>query len=126
MAFEFNESAPIYLQILKKIKMDICSGHLQPGEKLPSVRDLAAANRVNPNTAQRVYQELEREGLTATQRGMGTFVTEDGELIASLRRVLANLEITTFLESMANIGFSNEEILTQITTKLEEFPCKQS
>lgn len=71
---DFDATIPIYLQIMNDIKRDIVTGRLGQGAKLPSVRECAEANTVNPNTVQRAYQELEREGVSETRRGMGTFV----------------------------------------------------
>ena len=56
---EYNTSQPIYLQVMDAIKRDIVTGKLQPGDKLPSVRDLAILYTINPNTVSRVYKELE-------------------------------------------------------------------
>ena len=72
---DFDARMPIYLQIMEGIKKDIISGKLKRGEKMPSVRNMAAELKVNVNTMQRVYQELEREGLITTQRGTVSFVT---------------------------------------------------
>ena len=74
MYIEFNDKTPIYLQIMDLIKMDIVTGKLKARDKLPSVREMASNLKVNPNTLQRAYQELERLGIVYTQRGMGTFV----------------------------------------------------
>ena len=72
----FDPMSPIWLQVAIRIKQQIVTGELPPGSKLPGGRDLAMQYGINPNTAARIYQELEREGLCATQRGLGTFVTE--------------------------------------------------
>ena len=71
---EYNPALPIYLQVANSIKRDIVTGRLELGARLPSVRDLAVAYTINPNTVSRVYKELEMEDVCFTRRGMGTFV----------------------------------------------------
>ena len=85
----FRNDIPIYTQLIAQIQQRIVSGALLPGERLPSVRDLAAEAGVNPNTMQRAMMEMEREELVYSQRTAGRFVTEDGERIRRLRESLA-------------------------------------
>ena len=73
---EFQNNYPIYLQIADDIKRRIVIGELHPGDKLPSNTDLAVAYTVNPNTVQRIYRQLEVEGITFTRRGVGTFLSD--------------------------------------------------
>ena len=77
MKWQFSNDAPIYSQLIEQIKVGIVSGAFPPGERLPSVRDLATEAGVNPNTMQRALAELERDGLVYSQRTAGRFVTED-------------------------------------------------
>ena len=106
MKWQFSNDAPIYSQLIAQIKVGIVSGAFPPGERLPSVRDLATEAGVNPNTMQRALTELEREGLVYSQRTTGRFVTEDQAKIAYAKRSLA------FLEAMTHLGYGREEILT--------------
>jgi GntR family transcriptional regulator len=69
---------PIFLQIIEQVKYKIAAGALQEGDQLPSVRQLATHLRINPNTVSKAYNELERNGLIQTRRGMGCFVTDKG------------------------------------------------
>ena len=71
---DYRDSRPIYTQIIDGFREQIATGVLQPGEKLPSVRELAAALAINPNTIQRSYRQLEVEGWIATVPGKGCFV----------------------------------------------------
>jgi GntR family transcriptional regulator len=75
---------PIYLQIADEIRAAVAAGIYRPGEVLPSLRALAIDIQVNPNTVQRAYDELEREGLIYSQRGKGLFVAEQGAASAQL------------------------------------------
>lgn len=117
---DFDQNIPIYMQIIDLIKRDIISKKLKGGGKLPSVREMAERVKVNPNTIQRVYQELEREGLTYTQRGMGTFITEDPEKLAAINKEMAKSIILTFLGKMKELGFSGDEIIEITTAYLEK------
>ena len=77
---DYQDSRPIYAQIVDGFREQITGGVLRPGEKLPSVRDLAAQLAINPNTIQRAYRRLEAEGWIATVPGKGCFVCGDGEI----------------------------------------------
>ncbi|MCY9448646.1 GntR family transcriptional regulator, partial [Bacillus haynesii] len=81
MANEFSASKPIYRQIAEQLFKKMIRGEIKPGEKLPSVRELAVQTQVNPNTIQRTYNEMERMGVVETRRGQGTFVVEHTEVI---------------------------------------------
>ena len=111
---QFDPNSPIWLQVMNRIKTDIAAGRIRPGEKLPGGRELALSFSINPNTAARVYQELEKEGLCGTRRGMGTFVTEDTEQIAAVRRSMAEAAIRQFLEHMENLGITRQEAAEMI------------
>ncbi|CAM3054642.1 GntR family transcriptional regulator [Hathewaya histolytica] len=117
---EFNNNLPIYIQIMNYIKSKIVTEEIKPGDKLPSVRELSSQLKVNPNTIQRTYSELEREGVTYTQRGMGTFVIEENNLIYNLKKNMAKDIIQKFIGDMRSIGFSNKEILEVISQFLED------
>ena len=89
MAWNLDSDRPIYAQLLERIQLQIVSGIYAPGDKLPSVRDLAAEASVNPNTMQKAFAELERSGLIETKRTSGRFVTEDKNMITQIRTQLA-------------------------------------
>ena len=109
MSFAFSDKIPIYLQIMNLVKQDVVVGKLVSGEKLLSVREMAEKYSVNPNTVQRVYQELERENIIFTQRGMGTFVTQDRSKIEEIKNGMAEELVVSFLRGMERLGFSGEE-----------------
>lgn len=115
----FNDSGPIYLQIVEDFKLQLVNGTLKSGEKLTSGRDLAMKIQVNPNTVARAYQELERQGITETRRGLGTFVVEEKELVPKLREVMSKKIIQDFLMHMKAAGFSADEIPALITEALQ-------
>ena len=120
MSWNFDNDRPIYAQLLERLQMQIVSGRYSPGDKLPSVRELAAAVNVNPNTMQRALAELERDGLVYSQRTAGRFVTEDNTMINAAKRSLAQRHVKTFLEAMLRLGFQKEEIMDLIARELGE------
>ncbi len=110
MKWQFSSDVPIYAQLIAQIQTTIVSGTWPPGERLPSVRDLAAEAGVNPNTMQRAMTELERQGLVYSQRTAGRFVTEDRARIEQARLQCAQRQIQTFLDGMEQLGYTREEI----------------
>lgn len=120
MAWNLDSDRPIFAQIVERIQMDIVSGVFKPGDKLPSVRDLAGEAAVNPNTMQKAFTELERTGLVFSQRTSGRFITEDKTMIAELRNNLAREKVEELIRHMKNLGFSNEEILSLMETIIKE------
>ena len=119
MPWNLNSDRPIFLQIVERIQMDIISGKYKPGDKLPSVRDLASEAAVNPNTMQKAFSELERTGLVYSQRTTGRFITEDTVMINELKASYAKEKITEFIALMQQLGFSKEEILSLINTTMK-------
>ena len=114
MKWQFSNDAPIYSQLIEQVKVGIVSGAFPPGERLPSVRDLAVEAGVNPNTMQRALTELERDGLVYSQRTAGRFVTEDTEMIRTAKEELAQRQIKSFLTAMLRLGYEKAEILTLV------------
>ena len=112
MQWQFSNEMPIYSQLVEQIKIGIVSGMFPPGERLPSVRDLATEAGVNPNTMQRAMTELERDGLVYSQRTAGRFVTEDHAVIQAAKRDLAQRHIHAFLAAMLRLGYRREEIIS--------------
>lgn len=120
MAWTLDADRPIYVQLVEKIQMSIVSGFYKPGDKLPSVRDLASEASVNPNTMQKAFAELERSGLIITQRTNGRTVTEDSEMINMIRKELASEHVNSFLAKMKELGFQNEDIVALIMKAAKE------
>ena len=119
MAWNLDSDRPIFLQIVERIQTDIISGKYAPGDKLPSVRDLASEAAVNPNTMQKAFTELERTGLVYSVRTSGRYITEDITMIEELKSSLAKEKIGEFLEHMQKLGFKNEEILSLMTQTMK-------
>lgn len=115
MSWTLDNDRPIYLQLMERIQRDIIAGVYQPGDKLPSVRDLALEAAVNPNTMQKALSELERSGLVYSQRTSGRFITEDTEMLTQMKKELATEHIQEFFQKMEQLGFSRAELLTLVT-----------
>ena len=109
MEFVFDNTTPIYIQLVEQLKLHIISGRLSPGEKLPSVRELAMMTKVNPNTMQKALTELEETGLIRTERTNGKFVTEDTALIGNFRAEYAREITEKYLSAMKNIGLDSAD-----------------
>lgn len=119
MQWDLNSDKPVYLQLVEHIQVGIISGVYKPGDKLPSVRDLAAQAMVNPNTMQRAMAELERDGLVFANRTSGRFITSDEELIKELKTKYTSQIVKDFLDKMDLMGIELDEIIIYIT-KLSE------
>ena len=111
MSFEFENSTPIYLQLVEILKRNIIAGVLKPGERLLSVRELALKMKVNPNTVQRALQDLESQQLIYTERTNGKFVTQDEKLIEECKREYAKSLTKKYCYNMQEIGMTKEEII---------------
>ena len=111
MDYVFENERPIYVQLVEKIRFEIISGKLKPGDRISPVRELALIARVNPNTMQKALVELEKEGLIYTERTSGRFVTENKELIENKKRELAKEKINNYLKDMKKIGINYQDSL---------------
>lgn len=116
----FLTSQPIYMQLADLLKKQIVRGQLRPGDKLPSVRELAIQYTVNPNTVQRTYRELEQDGVVEVRRGQGTFVIRDDGITHRLRETLKQEYVTTFVQHMREMGFSLQEVKESMQRMWEE------
>ncbi len=123
MAWNFNDNAPIYMQIVNTLRGNIASGVYPPGSRLPSVRDLALEAGVNPNTMQRALAELERSGLVNSQRTAGRFITEDGSALLALRKSMSEEILTDFIARLRGLGLSGEQILEAVRERLLTEPA---
>lgn len=116
---DYNDKRPIYEQIAERFQTLIISGVMEADEKLPSVRTLAVELSINPNTIQRAYTELEKDGFIYTVKGRGNFVKKDEELIRKQRE-----KLLTGLEEQARTclkqGIGKRELICCIEKVTEE------
>ncbi|WP_294377447.1 GntR family transcriptional regulator [uncultured Clostridium sp.] len=120
MSWNFTNDRPIYMQLMEKIQLKIICGYYKPGEKLPSVRDIASEAAVNPNTMQKALTELEKTGLVFSKRTSGRFITEDSDMIKDMKNNLAKEQINDFLKSMEKIGYTKEDTVKLVETIIKE------
>jgi GntR family transcriptional regulator len=110
---DYRDARPIYSQIIDGFREQIAAGILKPGDKLPSVRGLAAELAINPNTIQRSYRQLELEGWTVSIQGKGCFVS--GEM--SIRQREADRLLTEFdkvVASLERCGVDRRELMARL------------
>ena len=113
-SLEFNDRMPIYRQVVLQFSRAFVRGDIQLGERIPSIRDLSVLLKVNTNTVQRAYQEMERDSLITSRRGTGYFITEERTKMEDTRKSLVHDSLRRFLEDMRAIGCSNKDILDEL------------
>lgn len=107
----FDSSIPIYSQIMDLYKKEILKGELKKGDKILSQREFAKKYKVNPNTVQRAYREMEAMGLVEMVRGQGTFVCIDENMLNMMRLERAERVLEIFIEEMKTLGHDKKEVL---------------
>ena len=114
MKWTIRGDAPVYAQLVEQLSLAIIRGDYPPGSRLPSVRELSAEAGVNPNTMQRAFTELEREGFVQTQRTTGRTVTEDRARIAAEKERFAAAAVKTYYAAMQQLGYERAEAVSFI------------
>lgn len=117
MKYQFSNNLPIYKQIIDKIKFDIISKKIMPGEKLLSIRDYSESFGVTQNTVQKALTTLEQEELIYTERTNGKFITQDVKKIDNMKEKIACKKINQFLQDMKNMGYTKSDIINLISNK---------
>lgn len=117
---EFNRRSPIYMQIITYFKEQIASGEYSPGSEVPSRRELAEQFKINPNTAQRAYKEMEEQSLIYTEGNSPSKITEDKILIKDLRMALVDDALVELLSIAKQLNVSVAEITSRIEEKYQE------
>ena len=111
---EFSSNMPIYLQVVNDIKQRIAKKEIAPGSRLPAAVEVAMAYQINPNTVQRIFKELEQQGICYTKRGIGTYIVDDEGLAARLAHELVGGLTRDYLCGMKSLGFTVEDIIEEI------------
>lgn len=117
---DFDNSRPIYLQLLEEFKLKISTGQWPAGSKIDSVRNLASTYEVNPNTVQKALVELERDGLSETRRTAGRFVTENKNLISKLENSSFYDLADQFIKGAENLHLDMNQAIDQLRSYWEE------
>ena len=110
MEWILDKHRPICPQICEQLCTRIAAGEFVPGQRLLSVRDVAVAAGVNPNTVQRAFEQLELQGVLRSERGAGWFVGDDPKAAEELRQDMTKEKVTAFFVEMAGLGLSPEDI----------------
>ncbi|MGL5348488.1 MAG: GntR family transcriptional regulator [Peptostreptococcaceae bacterium] len=117
MSFSIDNKSPIYLQIIKYIQRKIIIGELNPGETIPSRRDMALELKVNLNTVQRAYKEMEQMGIINTFKNYQSNITTNEEILKNIKSELINESLDQFIDNMKSIKLSKEEVLEIINNR---------
>ena len=107
----FQNERPIYLQIVEQMEMEIMSGYYPKGSKLPTVRELAMQYKVNPNTMQKAFVELEQRGLVFAKRTSGRYVSENESVIENVKQQAAKAKTQEYIRYVRQLGLEEEDIL---------------
>lgn len=120
MEWQIDNNKPVYIQLVEQLKMKIISGEIELDSKLDSVRNLASEAMVNPNTMQKALAELERQGFVYSKRTSGRFVTDNKDLIDTERKKLVKESVKKSLETLINLGYTDDEIISLVEEILKE------
>ena len=119
MSVKFNKRTPIYLQVMQDMKRRIIYGEIKAGEELPSRRQLARDLKINPNTVQRAFSEMEEEGMIYTEPNRPSRVSDDPKLLSQLKEEWVNQKVNEFVKALAPIDLPTEEIIKMIQEKMQ-------
>jgi GntR family transcriptional regulator len=121
---DFESGVPIYMQLVDRIKQMVVNGQLQPGQQLPTMRQLAIDLRINYNTVGRAYLILDQEGVISTQQGRGTYVTSrlDEGQVQELRMGKLRSMFGQVIHEAHVLGYSREEIERIVEEQLTGSP----
>jgi len=110
---DYRDARPIYVQIIDGLKEQISAGVMRPGDRLPSVRELAASLAINPNTIQRSYRQLEMEGWIVTVPGKGCFVCSDERLAEEEKKQLLKA-FDAAVDGLLAFGISRDALIARL------------
>lgn len=119
MNVKFNNRDPVYVQVIQHFKEQIAKGYFEPGQEIPSRRELANQLKINPNTAQRAYKEMEEQGLIFTEGNLPSFITKDKEVLKSVREELIIEAVDLFLGSIKSIDVPLSEVWKLVKKKYD-------
>ncbi|GGD70930.1 GntR family transcriptional regulator [Paenibacillus nasutitermitis] len=110
----FNNRDPVYLQVVRYFKEELATGRLAAGDVIPSRREIAGLLKINPNTAQKAYKEMEDQSLILTEGNSPSRITHNEQLISSIRSELIQEAVAAFIDSIRKIDMPVEELLDAV------------
>ena len=120
MEVKFNNRGPVYVQVIRHFKEQIAKGFFAPGHVIPSRRELANQLKINPNTVQRAYKEMEEQRLIHTEGNMPSCITKDEAVLKSVREELISEAVQVFISSIKSINAPLPEVIELVQKKYEE------
>lgn len=120
MEAKFNNRDPVYVQVIQHFKEQMAKGYYEPGQEIPSRRELANTLKINPNTAQRAYKEMEEQGLIFTEGNLPSRITKDEQLLKSVREELIGEAVDQFVHSVQTINVALPDVLNLVKDAYEK------
>lgn len=120
MKIIFNKRDPVYVQVVQHFKEQIASGYYEPGQEIPSRRELAGQLKINPNTAQRAYKEMEEAGLIFTEGNNPSRITKDEKVLRIVRTELIENAVNSFIAAVEPINIPLDELVDMVKEKYEK------
>ncbi|MFZ0446349.1 MAG: GntR family transcriptional regulator [Bacillus sp. (in: firmicutes)] len=120
MEAKFNNRDPVYVQVIQHFKEQMAKGYFEPGQEIPSRRELANTLKINPNTAQRAYKEMEEQGLIFTERNLPSRITKDVQMLKRVREELIGEAVDHFVHSVQTINVELPEVLDLVKDAYEK------
>ena len=117
---QFNTRAPVYLQVVDYFKKKMALGELKAGDEMPSRRELANDLKINPNTVQKAFKEMEDQQLITTERNRPSRVTTDGTVLAKIRSEIVDDAVAVFVEAIQELDVSVDELVDKIKRQYKE------
>ncbi|MCR2823289.1 GntR family transcriptional regulator [Lederbergia panacisoli] len=119
MNVKFNNRDPVYVQVIRHFKEQLATGAFEPGQEIPSRRELANLLKINPNTAQRAYKEMEEAGLIFTEGNLPSRITRDAQVLSQVREELIDEAVDAFVLSLKTINAPLYDVLELVKDKYE-------
>jgi GntR family transcriptional regulator len=120
MEVKFNNRDPVYVQVIQHFKEQMAKGYYEPGQEIPSRRELANTLKINPNTAQRAYKEMEEQGLIFTEGNLPSRITKDEQMLKMVREELIFDAVDHFIHSVQTINVPLPEVLDLVKNAYEK------
>ncbi|MGA9466367.1 MAG: GntR family transcriptional regulator [Exiguobacterium marinum] len=120
MNMQFNTRAPVYLQVVDYFKKKMALGELKAGDEMPSRRELANDLKINPNTVQKAFKEMEDQQLITTERNRPSRVTTDDAILKHIRSEIVDDAVAVFVESIQELDVSVDELVEKIKRHYKE------